>query len=144
MARVQTKIAGEQFTHKELWRCCQLQLASARRRKKGQRYFHMSAMLMAYFAYEAYLNAAGSRIAPKDWANERAFFNSKNYKGIDGKLKRICEACGIPRILKGKRPFQSIRHLKGLRNFHLRPSAMTYRSQSGISRHFSAFAHTLH
>lgn len=128
MTKVRTQIAGEQFTHKELWRCCQLQLTSARRRKRGQLYFHMSAMLMAYFAYEAYLNAAGSRVAPKDWSKERDFFNSKNYKGIDGKLKRICEVCDIPRIMKGKRPFQSIRHLEALRDFlvHGKPDTFAF------------------
>ncbi len=52
-------------------------------------YFDLSAMLMAYLTYEAYLNFLGTRVTPSDWENEREFFRKAPYKGTEGKLKRM-------------------------------------------------------
>lgn len=65
-----TKTEGENITHRVLWQCCLRQLEIARKTERGRKYFDLTAMLMAYFAYEAYLNFVGSRVAPADWANK--------------------------------------------------------------------------
>ena len=121
--KVETNIYGETFTHKILWECCQRQMETARRRKKGTKYFNMTAMLMAYLTYEAYINFLGERFAPDIWVNEREFFSKAPYQGIEGKLKKIQERCPIGAIEKGGRPYQTIKKLKDLRDFlsHCKP-----------------------
>ena len=117
MMLAKTKIDGETFTHKILWQCCLMQIETARRRKRGAQYFHMSAMLMAYLTYEAYINFLGERLAPDEWAKEREFFRKEPYQGIEGKLKLISEKSFIVGIEKGKRPYQTIINLKKFRDF---------------------------
>jgi hypothetical protein len=73
-------------------------------------------MLMAYFAFEAYLNLAGPRVDPEAWKNEKEFFNKDPYRGTRGKLNRICEKIGF-KLESGKRPYQTIRELRRLRDF---------------------------
>jgi hypothetical protein len=123
MTLVETNIYGETFTHKVLWECCLRQIDTAKRRKKGQQYFHITAMLMAYLTYEAYINFLGDRFAPDIWANERKFFSKGKYRGIEGKLKKIQERCPLTGIKKGQRPYLTIKKLKELRDFlsHCKP-----------------------
>lgn len=117
MAKVTTTYSGTAYTHRELWRCCRVQLKSAKRRKRGRMSFDMSAMLMAYLTFEAYLNAVGADIAPETWKTEREKFSKGEYRGTLGKLKFLCELCNVPKIDKGKRPYTSVRHLQTLRHF---------------------------
>ncbi|HEY4487740.1 MAG TPA: hypothetical protein VI483_03190 [Candidatus Paceibacterota bacterium] len=116
MKEVTTKIEGELITHRLLWRCCIKQMEAARSRENDASYFHLTAMLMAYFTYEAYLNFLGDRIAPKVWEDERRYFSKKPYRGADGKLRKIAEICGFE-IERGKRPHETIVELEKLRNF---------------------------
>lgn len=118
-----TKTEGENFTHRVLWQCCLRQFEISRKTEKSRKYFDLTAMLMAYFTYEAYLNFVGSRVAPDDWANERTFFAKPPYQGIAGKLQRIVEVCSLPAVKKGVRPYQTIEHLAQLRDLiaHAKP-----------------------
>ena len=50
-------------------------------------YFHISAMLLAYLTYEAYINFLGDRFASETWRDEKEFFSKKPYQGLEGKLK---------------------------------------------------------
>lgn len=126
MTIVRTKIKGELFTHRVLWECCQRQLEAAetaRMNKTGPLYFELAAMLMAYLTYEAYINFLGDRLAPEIWKDERNYFNTDPYRGIEGKLKKIAEICNIKDIQKGERPYQTIIELNTLRNYlaHAKP-----------------------
>ena len=125
---VETNIYGETFTHKTLWECCLRQMDAAKTRKNGQRYFHITAMLMAYLTYEAYINFLGDRFARDIWENEREFFTkNKKYRGIEGKLKVLQERCPLTGIKKGQRPYKTIKELKELRDFlsHCKPDKYT-------------------
>lgn len=114
---VETNIHGETFTHKILWECCLRQMGTARRRKKDPKYFHISAMLLAYLTYEAYVNFLGDRFAPETWKEERKIFSEKPYQGLEGKLKFLTEKIPIKGISKGQRPYQTLKKLKNLRDF---------------------------
>ena len=92
------------------------QMEATRSREKDASYFHLTAMLMAYFTYEAYLNFLGDRIAPEVWENEKDEFSKGRYRGADGKLRKIAETCGF-KIERGKRPHQTIVELEKLRDF---------------------------
>lgn len=127
MTLAETNIYGETFTHKVLWECCLRQMATAKRRKKGQMYFHITAMLMAYLTYEAYINFLGDRFASDVWEKEGDFFSKGTYKGIEGKLRKIQEKCPLTGINMGQRPYQTIKKLKELRDYlsHCKPDKYT-------------------
>lgn len=124
------EIVGQGYTHQLLWNSAKILLKQPETQTPRDGYFRTAGMLMAYFTFEAYLNLAGHRVDPKAWKNEREFFNTDPYKGTRGKLKRICEKVELA-IEHGKRPYQTIRDLKRLRDFlaHGRPEAYAYEVQ---------------
>lgn len=117
MMKIETTITGENLTHKILWECCIRNMETAKRRKKGSTYFFISAMLLAYLTYEAYINFLGDRFAPDTWAKEKDFFASRQDQGLEGKLKFLTKKIPITGIQKGQRPYQTIKKLKSLRDF---------------------------
>lgn len=50
---VTTILQGEAFAHRIRWISCQRQLAAARTMEKGNWYFHLPAMLIAFMTFEA-------------------------------------------------------------------------------------------
>ena len=80
-------------------------------------YYYFTAMTMAYFCYEAFLNHVLHHIAPDIFANEKDFFAKPPYKGTEGKLKKVCEVASICFPNKGDTTYQQIRLLKTLRDF---------------------------
>jgi hypothetical protein len=88
----------------------------ARSSEQGSHYFYLTAMTMAYFTFEAYLNHALSCVAPKIFENERAHFSKGKYLGTQGKLKKLCELGGFDLPDTSRRPYQSIRLLQHFRD----------------------------
>lgn len=121
------EIAGQGFTHQQLWNCTKTLLTQPETQSPTDGYFRMAGMLMAYFTYEAYLNLVGPRIDGAAWKNERDFFSRPPYQGTRGKLKWICERIGIE-VERDKRPYQTIEELRKLRDFlaHGKPEAYAY------------------
>lgn len=120
MKNAKTHINGELFIHKVLWSCCEIHSEAANKansEKNGDICYELSAMLFAYLSYEAYINFLGEKVAPDAWEDERNFFNRDPYRGIGGKLKKICEECNITHPDKQRRPYQTIIELNELRSF---------------------------
>lgn len=113
---IKTVIEGEVFTHRVLWYACQRQLCVARSDPKDSRYFYLTAMLMAYMVFEAYINYLGTKLSPDLWEDERNNFRAQPYNGTSGKLLKLCELFDVPFPNKGVRPYQSIALLKQLRD----------------------------
>jgi len=110
------EVAGEGFTHQYLWNCASLLLSQPESDHPVTGIFGWAGMVMAYFAYEAYLNLIGPHIDRETWKNEREFFSKSTYRGTEGKLKWICAKIGI-NIERDKRPYITMRELKRLRDF---------------------------
>lgn len=114
--RLRTNVVGEAYPHRTLWICAKTLFKTARNESKGAKYPDMAACLMAYFAYEAYLNLLISRLDKDTWEKERAFFSKGKYQGIEGKLRWISEKCGAFTWDKGDRPYQTIAKMAKLRD----------------------------
>jgi hypothetical protein len=119
------EIAGECYTHQHLWNCAKALLTQTETRTPQDGYFMMAGMLTAYFTFEAYLNLVGPRVDQEAWKNERVFFTNEPYRGTEGKLKRICEKLEI-KLEPGKRPYQTIKQRKKLRDFLAHGNVQTY------------------
>jgi len=104
-------------TYEILWSACQRNMNDAQNADSGSWYYYFTAMTMAYFCYEAFLNHLLYYIARDTWANEKEYFSKPPYKGTEGKLKKICEISGIDFPNKGDKQYQQIRLLKELRDF---------------------------
>jgi hypothetical protein len=113
---IRHEITGEGFTHVHLWKCARTLLTQPETKSPKDRYYCMAGMVMAYFAFEAYLNFVGSRIEPIKWREERKFFSKDPYRGTQGKLKLLCEKYRIE-VDHDKRPYVTIRELGRLRNY---------------------------
>lgn len=84
-----------QYTHKILWAACKRQAELARDSDEDRPYFALTAMLMAFFTLEGYLNFIGEILCPDEWKFEKEFFSRRPYQGIKGKIKRIANAVHI-------------------------------------------------
>lgn len=124
------EISGQGFTHQLLWNSAKTLLTQSATETPRDGQLRMAGMLMAYFTFEAYLNLAGPRIDAAAWKNEKEFFNTDAYRGTPGKLARICEKTGLT-FEPGKRPYQTIRGLKRLRDFlaHGKPETYAYETE---------------
>lgn len=88
----------------------------ARSDQKGSWYFYLTAMLMGFMTFEAYINFLGTKLEPELWKDERSTFKERPYKGTNGKLLKLCEMHGVPFPEKGRRPFQTVCRLNELRD----------------------------
>lgn len=111
------------LNHRILWICAQKNLAFGQHKGSDAPYFNLTAMTMAYFAFEGYLNYLGELIAPEVWKEERQFFTRKPYEGTIGKCLFLMKITMQPALSSSRRPFLTVRKLAELRNFvaHSRP-----------------------
>ncbi len=104
-------------TYEYLWHACEKSLEDAKNTRGSPWYYYFTAMTMAYFCYEAFLNHLLLQIAPDIWANEKEYFSKAPYKGTEGKLRKVCDIAQLPFPEKGSRRYQQIKLLKELRDF---------------------------
>lgn len=103
------KIKGVTYPHEDLWRASSISLTMAETCDREQYYLLMQSLLIAYFAFEAFINFLGECLDPEAWENEKNFFSKRTYYGIEGKIKRLAER--LPNFVfeKGQRPYQIIK-----------------------------------
>ncbi|MDP3111944.1 MAG: hypothetical protein Q8M71_07580 [Thermodesulfovibrionales bacterium] len=111
------KIKGTSYTHKILWPTAKYQMEAAKQLPERKKYFYLSAMVMAFFTLESYLNYLGEIIDPTTWKSEKLFFTEKPYIGTLGKLSFLINKLGMLQFDRGKRPYQTIKQLKRIRDF---------------------------
>ena len=109
--RVIYESEGEEYWHKEVWRVVLRRFERPADPKTGEMYDDLVAMVFALHAFEGYLNYIGDKLLPEIWEEERSIEG-----GLEGKLKLILEACGLPGFDKGRRPFATVIALKELRD----------------------------
>ena len=114
ITRIEKK--NTQYTHKILWAACKRQADLARESDEDRPYFALTAMLMAFFALEGYLNFIGEILCPDEWKFEKEFFSRRPYQGIKGKIKRLANAVHILGV--HTRPeYQTAMSLRELRSY---------------------------
>jgi len=103
------KIKGIAYPHEYLWRASSRSLTMAETNDREQYYLLMQSLLIAYLAFEAFINFLGECLDPDAWRNEKTLFNQRPYYGIEGKIKRLAER--LPNFVfeKGQRPYQIIK-----------------------------------
>ena len=118
------------FAHRLLWDSAQRHIRIAAGQPPDDAWLlHLSAGLLAAASFEAYLNYVGGEILPEVWSDERRYFSSGQYRGTNGKLKRIAEEVGWPLPRRDRRPLSGVIELQALRDkmVHARPKKSTYR-----------------
>lgn len=116
--RLVEESCSEEYLHKTAWSVVTRQIEHADANPTGALYDDLVAMVFAFHCMEGYLNFVGEKIAPDLWADERTRFRST---GITGKLRAICERCGIDVPEKGRRPYSTVSELKKLRDCMAHP-----------------------
>jgi hypothetical protein len=87
---------------------------AARKTEEGSYHGFLASVLFSYFAFEAFLNFLGYRIATDQWKNERTFFSTDPYRGTFGKLRFLAEKCQVNIDLK-QRPWSTLKELSTAR-----------------------------
>lgn len=115
----------ESYNHRILWCAASKNLAMANTTSADSKYGALGAMLMAYLAFEGYLNWLGGRISPDVWSSEREFFSRKPYQGTMGKHLFLTTVLHLKKPNVSKRPYQTATDLGRFRNAvtHSKPDA---------------------
>lgn len=83
-------------THVILWRCCEAMAAQAEKEKVGAFHFHLSEMLFAFLAYEAYLNIILRYMVPEAYEKERVTDLKEKLKAIENKVGLVVDRTKDP------------------------------------------------
>jgi len=106
-------VKEEIYTHEFLWRSSLFLLEKAKAEEEAVWKPLIPSLLMAFMAYEAFINFCGVVLCPKIWEKEKEHFKGK---GIEGKLEVIMSKLPDFRWQKGQRPYQAIKQLEGFRD----------------------------
>ena len=107
------RVEEEMYSHEHLWRSSSYLLNTSIERELESHHLLLPALLMAYMAYEAFVNFAGYAVLPDLWADERENFKGQ---GTEGKLKRIVAEIPQFKWTKGQKPYQAVKRLEDFRN----------------------------
>lgn len=108
------KVSEEVYTHEYLWRAAETlhKHASLDRRHF---YYRLSALMMAYLAFEAFINFIGEVMCPDLWAHEKDAFRGKG-DAIEAKIGAIVRQFPGYEWRKGEFPYQDVKKLKRFRD----------------------------
>jgi hypothetical protein len=131
------KVEEEIYTHEYLWRSSSLLLDKARAEEQTSYHLLLPSLLMAFLAFEAFINFCGFVCRPELWKDEKRHFKGK---GLEGKIEVLAAALPHFDWQKGQRPYQTIKRLEAFRDIvaHGKVVASQYvaeRQEGG--RHFS-------
>src|SRR5688500_4745565 len=99
-------VSEELFTHRYLWDTATSLLKAAQTHEESFP-FLLSALLVAYAAYEAFIDYCGQILYPEVWTNEKAYFKGKG-DAVEAKVVKLLEFLSDIPWEKGKRPYQTI------------------------------------
>lgn len=140
MGPMHVDVSEEIYTHECLWRAAETLYKHASTDKRHF-YYRLSCLVMAYLAFEAFINFIGEAMCPEKWANEKEAFRGKG-DAIETKIAAI--VCQLPGYdwRKGERPYQDIKRLKRFRDLvaHgkvVRAEYVTIRKDDGIDFRWS-------
>ncbi len=108
------KMSEEIYTHKLLWRAAK----ASKRCESSERdrlYLDLSALMMAYFAFEGFVNFLGEIMCPELWVNEKQAFKGQG-DTLEAKIGAIANKCDKFEWKKGERPYQDVKKLKKFRD----------------------------
>jgi hypothetical protein len=103
----------ELYSHESLWRSSTALASRLGEDVDDSHHLTIPALLMAFLAYEAFVNFAGHVVLPCLWADERKSFKGK---GIEGKLSAIVGALPSFNWKKGEPPYQNVHQLETFRD----------------------------
>ena len=104
------EVQEEIFTHEYLWRSSTEILDKS----EGESpYTLIPDLLMAFLAYEAFVNFLGHVLAPELWVDEKTNFKSK---GLEGRLGAVVARLPNYQWNKGANPYQAVKRLEDFRD----------------------------
>jgi len=106
-------VEEEIYTHEFLWRSSSLLLEKAKGEEQPSYHFLLPSLLMAFLAFEAFINFCGFVRLPTLWSEEKKHFKGK---GIEGKLGALVAALPGFTWQKGQPPYQTIKRLEAFRD----------------------------
>jgi hypothetical protein len=105
-------VQEEFYPHEHLWRSANALTELVEADKDNSYRLLLPAILTTFLAYEAFVNFCGHVLLPDLWAKEKESFKGKS---LEDKLEKICTTLPQFRLLKGERPYQTIKNLSRFR-----------------------------
>lgn len=107
------QVAEEIYTHEYLWRSSSWLLEKAGVEEQPSYHLLLPSLLMAFLAFEAFINFCGIVYCPELWEEEKRQFKGK---GLEGKVEVLVAALPQFDWQKDQRPYQTVKKLKAFRD----------------------------
>jgi hypothetical protein len=123
---------SEHFTYRSLWHAAVL-LRERGERDEDQGFWSILAgTLLAFTAFEGFVNELIESIAPDVWKKERTFFGSGTYRGTMGKTHFLGDRTGLELDLT-TRPYTTVAELCAWRNDLVHPRTARIKREAPAS-----------
>lgn len=109
------RVAEVIYPHVYLWESAQALKEQAARGEAAQPRYLLAALLMAYLAFEAFINFLGEALCPELWADERGSFRGQG-EMIEAKIGAVVRCLPGYTWRKGQWPYQEVKRLKRFRD----------------------------
>jgi hypothetical protein len=113
-------LQAEFYTHRTMWDHAQTLRKLTGIETQNSASLNLAALILLYFALEAYLNYLLEAAFPDTWNQERTFFSKSPYNGALGKLRYLREQLGVVSD-RGDRPNHTVKRLTRLRHSIVHP-----------------------
>ena len=114
---------SQHITYRSIWHAARVLRESAEKSNSNGFWLLMGATILAYTAYEGFLNDVIARLFPEDWKDERTLFRTGKHRGTLGKTKYLAGKLGL-HIETSKRPYCTVAELHAWRNELVHPETV--------------------
>jgi hypothetical protein len=121
---------SEQFTYRVLWHAATALRAKGEAAEHGGFWSLLASLVLAYTAYEGFLNHVIESLYPQVWSQERTFFRVQPFEGTLGKTRFVAGSVGV-KLERAARPYRTVAELHAWRNDLVHPRTVRGR---GITR----------
>lgn len=111
---------SEHFTYRSIWHAASVLRQAGEKDETNGFWSLVAATVLAYTAYEGFLNHVIECLYPQVWKQERTFFRVPPFDGTLGKTRFLAEGIGL--VLKpSSRPYRTVLELHAWRNDLVHP-----------------------
>lgn len=111
---------SEHYTFRSLWSAAERLRESGEVDEANGLWPLLAATLLAFTAFEGFVNEAIESVAPEEWADERKLFATGKHTGTMGKAVFLADRAGIA-LRRESRPFSTVAELCSWRNELVHP-----------------------
>jgi len=117
---------SEHITYRSIWHAARVLPEAGQKNDSSGFWSLMAATVLAYTAYEGFINDVIERLYPDVWKEERTYFQTGDCRGTLGKTRFLADRLGVA-LKRAGRPYCTVAELHAWRNDLVHPQTVRFR-----------------